>query len=575
MFAALPVCGLRGHTGRMEPATVAAQLRELAVYYELDGDRHRAFAYERAAKSIEAANGLHRLIDEGRLEELPGVGPSIARVVAELARRGTVAVLERLRAQWPSVVIELAQLPKVGVQRARKIFTTLKPDSLDAVAALCKAGAISELPGFGKISEQKIFQAIEERRLKGARVILIDAEDHAASLAHHLRRDPAARRVEICGPVRRWCEVIDHLSYAVAAEERDRDAIIDRLAGFGLVTSVDRTADPVVGFLAGGLRAEVHLAPPARFGWAQIVATGSPEHVAQLRARAADRGIDLSILQAPDEQRVYTALGLPYLPPEVRDGTDEIAAALAGDRFTDLVTLDDVTAAFHCHTTYSDGKNSVAEMAQAAAEHGFQAITITDHSAAATYAGGLDLAQLRAQHAEIAGLSPEIRILRGTEADILADGQLDVPAEIIPELDVIIASVHQRFKLDVDGMTNRLVTAMRQPYFKVWGHALGRLVLRRDPIGVRIDDVLDAVAESRAAIEINGDPYRLDLDPVNARKAVARGIKFVLSSDAHSTRAIGMVRFAVGMARRARIRKRDVLNALPPAELAEAIRPVR
>src|SRR5262249_1359405 len=157
--------------------------------------------------------------------------------------------------------------------------------------------------------------------------------------------------------------------------------------------------------------------------------------------------------------------------------------------------------------------------AQAACEHGFQAITITDHSAAASYASGLDLAQLRAQHDEIATLEPECRILHGTEADILADGQLDVPAEIIPELDGIIASVHQRFKLDVDGMTNRLVTAMRQPYFKIWGHALGRLVLRRDPIGVRLDDVLDAVAESRAAIEINGDPYRLDLDPVNARKA--------------------------------------------------------
>jgi DNA polymerase (family 10) len=558
----------------MEPATIAALLRELAVYHELDGDRHRAFAFERAAKAIEAANGLHRLIDEGRLEELPGVGPSIARIVAELARRGTAAVLERLRDKWPAIVIELAQLPKVGVPKALKIYRALAPANLDAVAAMCKAGAICELPGFGKISEQHILQAIEARRLLGARVLLLDAESHASSLAHHLRGDPAVSAVEICGPVRRSCEVIDHLAYAVVTDHRD--AVIDRLKAFALVTSIDRGDEraPIVGYLAGGLRAEVHIAPRMKLGWAQIVATGSREHVALLAGRAAARGMRLELLDAADEPHVYRALGMPWIPPELRDGTDEVSAAIAGDDFADLITIDDITTAFHCHTTYSDGKATIAEMAHAAAELGFDAITITDHSAAATYAGGLDLAQLRAQLAEIDALvDPEVRILRGTEADILADGAIDVPGELIGELDVIIASVHQRHHLDQGAMTHRLIAAMRQPYFKIWGHALGRLVLRRDPIDVRIDDVLDAVAESPAAIELNGDPYRLDLDPVNARKAAGRGIKFVLSCDAHSTRSLGAVRYAVAMARRARIRKRDVLNALPPDELAEVIRP--
>jgi DNA polymerase (family X) len=562
----------------LEPTTIAALLRELAVYYELDGDRHRAFAYERASKSVEAANGLHRLIEEGRLEELPGVGPSIARVVADLARTGTVPVLERQRAQWPAVVIELAQLPRVGVPKARRIFQSLAPTDLEAVAEMCRAGLIRELPGLGKISEQKILQAIEDRRRLGARQILIEAEDRAGSLAHHLRADPAAQAVEICGPVRRWCEIVDRLAFAVASDSRD--AIADRLAGFALVTSIDREsrdaagADaPLVGFLAGGMRAEVHVAPRAKLGWAQIAATGSPEHVAQLRARAAERGLDLARLEAPDEQLAYTALGLPWIPPELRDGTDELAAALAGDRFADLIALDDLTTAFHCHTVYSDGKHTIAEMAQRAAELGFGGITITDHSAAAGYANGLDLARLREQAAEIAGLSSEARILRGTEADILADGSIDVPPELVPELDVIIASVHQRYGLDEDGTTERLLAAMRQPFFKIWGHALGRLVLRRDPIAVRLDEVLDAIAASPAAIEINGDPYRLDLDPENARRAAARGIKFVLSCDAHSTRALEMTRYAVAMARRARIRKRDVLNALPVDELARVIRP--
>lgn len=562
----------------LESATIASLLRELALYHELDGDRHRAFAFERASRSIEAANGVHRLIDEGRLEELPGVGPSIARVVADLARHGSVPALERQRAQWPAVVIELAQLPRVGVPKARRIFQSLAPADLEAVAEMCRAGLIRELPGLGKISEQKILQAIEDRRRHGARQLLIDAEEHAASIAHHLRGDPAALAVEVCGPVRRWCEIVDRLAFAVATDRPG--AIADRLAAFALVTSVDRASRdgasaeaPIVGFLAGGMRAEVHVAPRARLGWAQVAATGSAAHVAQLRARAAERGLDPTALGAPDEPRVYAALGLPWIPPELRDGTDELAAALAGDRFEDLIALDDLTAAFHCHTVHSDGKHTIAEMAQRAAELGYGAITITDHSAAATYANGLDLERLRAQAAEIAGLRAEARILRGTEADILADGSIDVPPELVPELDVIIASVHQRYGLDEDGNTARLVAAMRQPFFKIWGHALGRLVLRRDPIPVRLDEVLDAIAGAPAAIEINGDPHRLDLDPENARRAAARGIKFVLACDAHSTRALEMTRYAVAMARRARLRRQDVLNALPVDELAAAIRP--
>jgi DNA polymerase (family 10) len=286
--------------------------------------------------------------------------------------------------------------------------------------------------------------------------------------------------------------------------------------------------------------------------------------------------VALETLEAAEEADVYRALGLPWLPPEVRDGTDEIAAADAGDDFSDLVALGDVTTAFHCHTTYSDGKDSIEDMARAASALGMQAITITDHSAAASYAGGLDVAKLREQHAEMDRVRGElpVTLLRGTEADILADGTIDVPLELLPELDLVIASVHQRYKADEDQMTERLVKVMRQPFFKIWGHALGRLVLRRDPIKVRIDEVFDAIAEGKAAIEINGDPYRLDLPPELARRAAARGIPFVLSSDAHSVRGIQAVRWAVAMARRARIRKRQVLNTLPPDELRAAIRPI-
>ncbi len=546
----------------MEPAQIAAQLREISVYFELDGDRHRAVAFDRAAKSIEAANGLARLLDEGRLEELPNIGPSIARVVGDLARRGSSIVLERLRAKWPAVIVELAQLPYVGVGKARKIHDAHAPADLDAVAALCQAGALRTLPGFGPTSEAKILMAIEKRRVRGQRELLVDAEPHAQSLAAFLRTEPAALRVEIGGPVRRCLEIVDHLAFAIATEHAD--AIAARLAGYPLITAIERIGDVISGRIASGMRVALHVAPPTRFGWALITATGSREHVALLRARAGGRD-----LAGAEEADVYRALELPWLPPEVRDGDDE----LTGGDFADLIQLSDVTTAFHCHTTYSDGKDSIAAMAQAAADLGMRAITITDHSAAASYASGIGSDGLCAQAAEIAGLDAPLRIFRGTEADILADGAIDVPAELLPELDVVIASIHMRYKLDEAAMTQRLVTAMRQPFFKVWGHALGRLVMRRDPIKIRIDDVLDAAAESRAAIEINGDPYRLDLDPANARRAAARGIPFVMSCDAHSTRGLAAVKWAVAMARRARIRKHQVLNALPPDELAERMRP--
>ena len=543
----------------MEPSLIAAQLREISTYFQLDGDRHRAIAYDRASKSIEAANGLQRLLDEGRLEELPYIGASIARVVGELARRGSSTVLENLRAKWPIVIVELAQLPYVGVQKARKLHEALAPLDLDAVAAACRAGALRTIKGFGETSEAKILAALEERRAHGRRALHVDAEAHANALAAYLRAEPVALRVELAGPVRRWLEIVEHLAFAVATDHPAR--IIEHVRAYALVTDVTERDDRISARLDDGMPCEIYLAPLAKFGWALIRATGSPAHVAELEARGA-----ASIVG--DEADVYRALGVPFVPPEVRDGDGEV-----GTDWSDLVEVRDITTASHCHTTYSDGKHTIAQMAQAAADRGFQAITITDHSVAASYAGGLDADQLRAQTAEIRAMTPPIRILRGTEADILADGTIDVPLDQVKGLDLVIASVHQRYKLDEDGMTKRLVAAMRQPFFKIWGHALGRLVLRRDPIKVRIDEIFDAISESRAAIEINGDPHRLDLDPANARNAAERGIPFMLSTDAHSTGNLEYVRWAAAMARRARIRTRQVLNTLPPDELAAAIAP--
>ena len=558
----------------MDQLVISARLREIAAYLGLEGDRYRARAYEKAARSVEAVTELEPLIAGGRLTELPGVGKSLAGVITEFWQSGTLDLLEKLRARWPSLVVELAEL-RLGPQRAHALHAALSPADIDEVAALCRAGKVRALPGFGVATEARLLEAIEQRHTRGHRLVLAEARMLADGMAAHMAGGGGARAIAVAGAVRRWVELSDRISLVASG---DPDPLSRHLESHPLVVSVTRLAAPgpdmarFVGRLASGVLCEVTTAPPERFGTALALATGSDAHLELLRARAA-----IESIAAADEHAFYAALGLPLLPPEVRDGTDEVSAAEAGDDFADLVTLADVRGSVHCHTTYSDGKHSVEEMARAAQALGHAYITITDHSPSASYAGGLSEARLRQQWAEIAEVQERvgIRILRGTESDIRIDGELDYPDPVLATMDVVIASVHARFKLDEDGMTRRLVNAMRQPVFKIWGHALGRLVAHRDPIACRLDEVLDAIAGSPAAIEINGDPRRLDLEPERARRAHARGSRFVLSSDAHSTTALGNVEYAVAMARRARLRARDVLNTLEVEEFLAAVHPLQ
>lgn len=543
----------------MDAATIAATLRELGVYLQLEGDGHRARAYEGAARTIEAIHDLEQRVAAETLTELPGVGSSTAAAVTELHRTGMTATLARLRAKWPHTIVELSQLPGVGLKKARVLVELLAPTDLDELTGLAEAGRVRDLPGFGKTSEAKLLAALHARHTRGERVILLEARRMARGLTEYLRNAPAAEAVHVAGATRRWLEIVEELVFVAAT--RAPDALRDHLRKHPLVLGL---ADDGSFRLANGGRGRLITTTPERLGATLIAATGSDAHVAALAARG--------VLGDGDEAAVYAALGLPWIPPEVRDGDGEL-----DERVDDLITLADVTGAVHCHTTYSDGRHSIAQMAAAAAQRKLGFLTITDHSSAATYAHGLDDERLREQWREIDEVqaTTEVRLLRGVEADILVDGALDVSSEATAHLDVVIASIHNRHRLDEDAMTKRLVAAMRAPVFKIWGHALGRLVLRRDPIACRFDEVLDAIADSPAAIELNGDPHRLDLDPVRARAAKARGVKFVLSSDAHSAGGLDALEYAVAMARRARLRPADVLNTLPPDEFLDAVRPTR
>ena len=289
--------------------------------------------------------------------------------------------------------------------------------------------------------------------------------------------------------------------------------------------------------------------------------------------RVSPRSTSGADVPAAGEEDLYRHLGLPYVPPELREGSGEVEAAEAGRLPDDLVTAGDLRGLVHCHTVYSDGKHTIAEMARAADAMGMRYLTITDHSPTAFYARGLDVDRLHAQWEEIARVQEtvSVRLLRGTESDILADGGLDYPDDILEQLDVVIASIHARHRMDADRMTRRLVRAMQHPCFKIWGHALGRLVLSRPPIECRVEEVLDAAAAARAAIEINGDPSRLDLEPRWIRAARARGLRFVVSTDAHSVDALANQRYGVAMARRGWVRRGEVLNTLDTEAFVRAV----
>jgi DNA polymerase (family 10) len=569
-------------------STVASRLREIATYLALEGERHRARAYERAARTVESVTELERMLVDRRLTDLPGIGTSLAGVIEELARRGTTDSLERLRVRWPPLMVELLRL---GIKPARieDLMKVLGPTSTDDLADMCRAGRVREVPGFGPATEARLLRAIENAEERGHPLPLAEARDLAAGLAAHAAASDAAIDASAAGATRRGLEISDALVVVVAT--REPFAVARHLESHSMVqtTELSQVAPEILASaeaagsigrltarMVSGLPLQLVTAPPERYGTALVLATGSDAHVDQLRRRGAASGVALEAIAAPDEPAFYRALGLPWIPPEVRDGTDEIAAADAGDDFRDLVALEDVAGSVHCHTTYSDGRHSVEQMARAAQALGHSYITITDHSPSAHYAGGLSVERLSEQWAEIAEVQKrvDIRILRGTESDICADGSLDYPADVLGTMDVVIASIHQRFKLDEEGMTRRLVAAMRQPLFKIWGHALGRLLQKRDPIACRFDEVLDAIALGPAAIEINGDPRRLDLEPGRARRALARGARFVLSSDAHSTGALANVSLAVTQARRARIRRGDALNTLPVDEFCRAVRPL-
>jgi DNA polymerase (family 10) len=554
-------------------------------------------AYENGASAVASlVDDIGTLVDEKRLTEFRGIGKALADKIAELYLTGRCEYLEQLRAGLPPGVLELSQVPEVGPKKAQQLHEALGISGIPALQAACEAGLVQTVKGFGAKTEQKILDGIRRYESRRERVLLLDALDAAEPLIAHVRACAAVERAELAGSLRRWRETVADLD--VVAASRDVAATMDCFAAYPLVARVESRGDTkCTARLVSGLQVDLRVVPPEAFHTALHHFTGSKAHHVELRGLARERGLTISEwgleriappardgggrpklgdkLRVDSEAELYAHLGLPYIPPELREGAGEIDEAQAGGRFDDLVDVADIKGFVHCHTVYSDGKATVEQMARAADELGMQYLTITDHSPSAAYAGGVVLDDLKRQWDEIARVQEQVRVrlLRGTESDILETGALDYPDAILEQMEVVIASIHSRMKMDADQMTRRLVAAMRHPVFKIWGHALGRLIQRREPFACHVEQVLDAVAESRAAIEVNGDPHRLDLEARWIREARARGIRFVVSTDAHSVRQLGYLKFGVAMARRGGLRRHEVLNTLDAPGFAAAVRP--
>lgn len=509
----------------------------------------------------------HTLQELAAVLELKGESAARVRVVQRVARSeilatGRSTALDELREQVPPGLVEMLRIPSLGVTKVRQIHEALGIESLAELEAAATDGRLAALPRFGTKTAETVRRGIAFLRQAAGVRLFHHAHDEVEAVRLALAELEGVQRVEIAGAVRRRCEVIGRLDLiAVHAGAAARDALIHRLAQAPGVTEIGGKAGTITLRFASGTVVDVLLTTPDRFGLEWIRATGAAAHVATLEARARAAGVSLEA-SFPDEARVYGALGMAWVPPELREGEDELEAAAAG-RLPHLVAQADLHGFLHCHSHYSDGTVTIGEWASACRSAGYGWVGITDHSQSSAYAGGLRAEDVARQHAEIAAVNAAvagIRVLKGVEADILADGTLDYGPDVLDRFDFVIGSIHSRFGMPEEEMTRRVLAAMADPRLTILGHPTGRLLLQREPYAIDLERVLRTAADRGIAIEVNADPHRLDLDWRMVRRARELGVTVSIGADAHSTAGIANVAIGLGIARKGWLEPADVLN---------------
>jgi DNA polymerase (family X) len=610
----------------MDNKQIARILRETAQLLEIDGaiiGRYRS--YEKAAELIE---GLPQPVEQmietpKKLLELPGIGQGMVEHLTEIVKTGDYSLRVKLLKKFPPTLLELLTLQSLGPKKVLFLWKQFKCATVADVEKLAKEGKLRDLAGFGEKSEQNILKAVEVFKKGSGRFLISTVEEAAMQIAEHIRKaGKAVESVTPAGSLRRGRETVGDLDLLVTMSENGagkgkkpgiktnatgkkeekkpkgadktdsapRQEVIDEVAKHILkyprIDQVLAHGENKVSFtLSNGLQVDVRLLEKENFGAALLYFTGSKEHNVRLRGRANDMGWTLNEYEMATlkgekrvagrtEEEIYAKLKLAYVPPELRENTGEIEAAEKGT-LPKLVELRDIKGDLQMHSTASDGKNSVEEMAAAAKALGHEYIAITDHSKVVTVANGLDEKRM-AQHiknlraADAKGLG--IRVLVGSEVDILKDGKLDYSDEILAQIDVVVCSVHSYFNLERAEMTERMLAAIENPYTQIIGHPTGRLLLRRDELPYDMEKVLDACAKHGVAMECNSYPDRLDLKDVYLRMCKEKGVKVVISTDSHSTGNLAFIRHGVTMARRGWLEKKDVINTRPVGEFLSELR---
>jgi DNA polymerase (family 10) len=565
-------------------ATIAALFDELGDLYELDGAVvHRVLAYRTAAKAVrEAPVSVAALTREGRVTELPGIGRTLEEKIHALLDTGSIPAVEKLRAKFPPGLIDMTRLPGVGPKRVRKLYDELGIGSLDELRAAAEGGRLRDVKGFGQKFEDQVLAAfaagIAEK--PAPRVLLNKALPIADGIIEALRAHPASDKVELAGSARRGADAVKDID--IVATASDPAALAAALGDLDVVETFSTPGENAAKARTHtGVAIDLRVVEPDQFGNVLQHLTGSKEHNLALREAAVRRGLHVSeygILDDADgqthrcatEHAVYERLGLAWIPPELREGRGELEAAANG-ALPELVTVEDLKGDLHMHTTASDGRNSIEQMAEAARARGYEYIAITDHSATHGFGNHVTPDDLRVQIERVRAANEQlegIEVLIGTETNILPDGSPDYDDDLLAELDWVIASVHTSFGISEREMTDRIVAAIEHPWVDAIGHLTGRKIERRRAYKVDVDRVFEAAARTGTMIEINSAPDRRDLNDVHARAAKQAGVRIVIQSDAHGANTLANVRWGVVTARRAWLTAGDVANTRSWAEFA-------
>jgi len=559
----------------MDNAGVAAVFYEIADLLDLQDVAFKPVAYRRAARNIESLDeDIIKIVDEGRVKDIPGVGEAIADKIDELVRTGKLEYLEKLRSEVPAGLVEILRVPDVGPKTARTLYNELGISSLQELKDAIQAHRLRNLKGFGDRTEEKILQGMATLEAKGERVLLGEALPVAEAYLDYLRSAKSLDRICVAGSLRRGKETIGDIDIVVGDDSPS--AVMDTFVSYPEVTEVlmkGPTKSTVR--LRGGLQVDLRAVETASWGAALCYLTGSKEHNVFMRGVALDMGMKLNeygLFERDSEKKVagrteeelYEALGFSYIEPELRENSGEFDASRQGG-LPDLVGHDDIRGDFHVHTDWSDGSDSIRDVATAAAARGYEFIAVTDHSQSLKIAGGLSPERLRKQLSEVRRLEEPsefgVRLLAGTEVDIKADGSLDFPSSLLKDLDVVIGSVHSRFKMDKEEMTKRVVAAVESGRIDILGHPTGRLIGERAPFQLDMQAVLSAARSSAVLMEINSFPNRLDLGDIHCRMAKDAGVRVAIGTDAHHVEQMDYMRFGVITARRGWLEAGDVLNS--------------